>query len=246
MARIERRVRNENQGRNQKNNPLFLSMNQLGLVILFALFLLSCGNNGKTKNDVADNTLNKKTVDSMRIDSAVLFSANSSKFYYTNHLYHRLPAKPEYESRLRQLYKHDHYALIALARYHREEDKQEIIRQLSQIENKVFFSYRDTIRTIMDAVAAWPSATYKQKVRQVCQNILDKKGADSYATSAFGALMAYNDRWSYNLIDKTLSNAKQRDKYYFDFCWSLHVAYENNPLPLFKPLLRKYPLKSGE
>ena len=189
---------------------------------------------------------NISLADSMRIDSAVLFSANSSKFYYTNHLYHRLPAKPEYESRLRQLYKHDHYALIALARYHREEDKQEIIRQLSQIENKVFFSYRDTIRTIMDAVAAWPSATYKQKVRQVCQNILDKKGADSYATSAFGALMAYNDRWSYNLIDKTLSNAKQRDKYYFDFCWSLHVAYENNPLPLFKPLLRKYPLKSGE
>jgi hypothetical protein len=357
MERIGR-VLGKNRGRNQKSFPLFLSIKQLGLAIVFALFLLGCGNNGKTNNDVTDNTLNKKPViraeeafettrtnirgevrpqwkksdslfahastreliqiaskhtdiierlvafrallmknpheavnvaiaeiedttivhlsdgfcgeedvmsnvrismlqyekgkynvsltDSMRIDSAVLFSANSSKFYYSNDLYHRLPAKPEYESRLRLLYKHDHHALIALARYHREKDKQEIIRQLSQIENKDLFSYRDTIRAIMDVVAAWPSATYKQKVRQVCQTILDKKDADSYATSAFGALMAYNDRWSYNLIDKTLSNAKQRDEYYFDFRWSLHEAYENNPLPLFKPLLRKYPLKSGE
>lgn len=357
MERIGR-VLGKNRGRNQKSFPLFLSIKQLGLAIVFALFLLGCGNNGKTNNDVTDNTLNKKPViraeeafettrtnirgevrpqwkksdslfahastreliqiaskhtdiierlvafrallmknpheavnvaiaeiedtsivhlsdgfcgevdvvsnvrismlqygkrkynvslaDSMRIDSAVLFSDNCSKFYYSNDLYHRLPAKAEFESRLRQLYKHDHYALIALARYHREEDKQEIIRQLSQIENKDFFSYRDSIRTIMDAVAAWPSATYKQKVRQVCQNILDKKDADSYATSTFGALMAYNDRWSYNLIDKTLSNAKQRDKYYFDFHWSLLEAYENNPHPLFKPLLRKYPLKSGE
>ena len=357
MARMERAL-GENQRRNPKSFPLFISIKQLVLAIVFAIFLLGCGNNGKTNNDVTDNTLNKKPVikaeeafettrtnirgevrpqwkksdslfahastreliqiasnhkdkiqrlvafrallmknpheaanvaiaeiedttivnlsdgfcgeedvvsnvrismlqygkrkynisltDSMRIDSAVLFSANSSKFYYSNDLYHRLPAKVEFESRLCQLYKHDHHALVALARYHREEDKQEIIRLLSQIENKDLFIYLDTIRTIMDAVAVWPSATYKQKVRQVCQIILDKKDADSYATSAFGALMAYNDRWSYNLIDKTLSNAKQRDEYYFNYRWSLHEAYEDNPHPLFKPLLRKYPLESGE
>lgn len=39
--------------------------------------------------------------DSIRLDSAVLLSANSSKFQYSNHLYHRLRAKPKNENRPR-------------------------------------------------------------------------------------------------------------------------------------------------
>ena len=26
-------------------------------------------------------------------------------------------------------------------------------------------------------------------------------------------------------------------------CWSFHEEYEDNPQPLFKPLIKKYPLK---
>ena len=129
--------------------------------------------------------------DSMRIDSALLFSNITPKFYYMYDLYHRLPAKPEYEKRLEQLYGHDHYALIALAKYHRVDTKQEIIRLLSIL----------------------------------------------------GALMAYNDRWSYNLIDKTLSKAKQKDQNYYDYSWGLYEAYHDNPLPLFKPLYKKYAIE---
>ncbi len=55
MERIGR-VLGKNRGRNQKSFPLFLSIKQLGLAIVFALFLLGCGNNGKTNNDVTDNT----------------------------------------------------------------------------------------------------------------------------------------------------------------------------------------------
>ena len=80
--------------------------------------------------------------DSMRIDSAVLFSNHASKFDYIYHLYHKLPARPEYEERLEQLYKHDLYALIALARYHREDTKQDIIRLLSQMDKKLLFEQR--------------------------------------------------------------------------------------------------------
>ena len=107
--------------------------------------------------------------DSMRIDSALLFSNITPKFYYMYNLYHRLPAKPEYEKRLEQLYGHDLYALIALARYHRENTKQEIIHLLMQTSKKDFWSYRDTIRTALDAVIAWPSASYKQQVRHVAR-----------------------------------------------------------------------------
>ena len=182
--------------------------------------------------------------DSMRIDSAVLFSNHASKFDYIYHLYHKLPARPEYEERLEQLYKHDLYALIALARFHREDTKQEIIRLLTQMDKKDFWNYRDTIRTALDAVIAWPSASYKQQVRHVCQDLLNKPqllyGSGS---SILGALMAYNDRWSYNLIDKTLSKAKQKDQNYFDYSWGLYEAYNDNPLPLFKPLYKKYAIE---
>lgn len=178
--------------------------------------------------------------DSMRIDSALLFSNNTPKFDYMYDLYRKLPARPEYEKQLRQLYEHDHCALIVLARYHREDTKQEIIRLLTQMDKKDFWSYCDTIRTALDAVIAWPSASYKQQVRHVCQDILNKLEIYGSSRNVLGALMAYNDRWSYNLIDKTLSKAKQKDHNYFDYYWGLHEAYEDNPLPLFKPLLKKY------
>lgn len=181
--------------------------------------------------------------DSMRIDSALLFSNNTPKFVYGYHLYRKLPARPEYEKRLRQLYEHDHYALIALARFHREDTKQQIIRLLTQMDKKDFWDYRDTIRTALDAVIAWPSASYKQQVRHVCQDILHRPELYGSERSVLGALMAYNDRWSYDLIDKTLSKAKQKNQNYFDYRWGLHEAYEDNPLPLFKPLLKKYAIE---
>ncbi|WP_028904024.1 hypothetical protein [Prevotella sp. P6B4] len=144
--------------------------------------------------------------DSIRIDSAVLYSVNSSKLNYPHELYRKLPAKPEYENRLRQLYKQDKRALIALAKYHKEQDKQEIIRLLSKIEHDRAFDYRDTVLIVFDA------------------------------------LINFNTRWSYNVIDQALSTSKKKNKDYYSYCWYFHLAYDKNPHPLYKTLLKKYPL----
>ena len=143
--------------------------------------------------------------DSVRIDSAVLYSVNSSKLNYTHELYQKLPAKPEYENRLRQLYKQDKRALIALAKYHKEQDKQEISRLLSEIEHDRVGAYHDTERIV------------------------------------FEALINYNTRWSYNVIDQALSTMKKK-RDCSSACWDFHFAYDQNPHPLFEPLLKKYPL----
>lgn len=180
--------------------------------------------------------------DCARLDSAFLFSDNVLKFYYFYDLCHKLPAKPEYESRLRQLYKYNIEVLIALARYHKEEEKQEILRLLSEMDKKDLHDYRDTISTALDAVVAWPSAAYKRQARHACQKILEEN-VYSCVRNAFGALMAYNDRWSYDFIDKTLSKAKQNEGKYFDYFWYFHEVYEKNPQPLFKPLIKKYPIE---
>ena len=184
--------------------------------------------------------------DSVRLDSAVLFSENGSKFDYSNDLYHRLPARPEYENRLWQLYEHTPYALIPLAKYRKEEVKKEIVRLLrllTEMNNKDLWPYCDTIRSVLDAVVVWPSPSYKQQVRHICQKVLNNKDRLGFTNYAFGALMAYNDQWSYNCIDKALSKSKQREKLYYDDCWSFHEAYEDNPQPLFKPLIKKYPIE---
>ena len=139
--------------------------------------------------------------------------------------------------------KHDNNALSALARYHSEEVKQEIIRLLSERDNKNLRSYSDTIRTVLNAVAAWPSASFKQQVRHICQKILSTEKIGSCTRSAFGALIAYNEQWSYNIIEKALSRAKQSGNNYFNFFLSFHEAYEDNPQPLLKPSIKKYPIE---
>ena len=74
--------------------------------------------------------------DLARIASTVLFSANISKYVYSLKLYQSLPAKPEYEDRLRQIYKQDPWTLVALAKYNKEKDKQHFM--LTTKENHVF------------------------------------------------------------------------------------------------------------
>ena len=176
--------------------------------------------------------------DSIRIDSAVLNSVNSSKLNYTYKLYQKLPAKPEYEDRLRQLYKKDKRALMALAKYHKEQDKQEIIRILSKIEHDRAFNYIDTVLVVFDAIAVWPSASFKVPIQHVCKRLANEGGV----LFPFEALINYNTRWSYNVIDQALSTMKKKNKNYFSYCWDFHFALELNPHPLYKPLLKKYPL----
>ena len=179
--------------------------------------------------------------DLARIASTVLFFANNSKYFYSLELYQSLPAKPEYENRLRQLYKHDHRALVALAKYNREKDKHEIIRLFSQAGNKDFWYYSDTLSTAFYAVAEWPDAAFKPIIQRECKKLFeqDSKGCDG---AAFCTLIAYHSPWSYDIAEKALAKAKENDKDFYLVCRIFHYEYEHNPQPLFKPLIEKYPL----
>lgn len=180
--------------------------------------------------------------DLARIASTVLFSANISKYVYSLKLYQSLPAKPEYENRLRQLYKQDPWALVALAKYNKEKDKQEIIRLFSQAENKGFGYYSDTLSLALYAVAEWPDAMFIPFIQRECKKILEQQDSTCSEGEAFCALIAYHSPWSYDLAEKVLANAKKNEKDYYLVCRIFHYEYEHNPQPLFKPLIEKYPL----
>ena len=181
--------------------------------------------------------------DYARVDSALLYSDNLLKFGYSYRLYHDLPAKPENENRLREIYKQDCWALVALAKFHREKEKQEIIRLLSQAGNKDPWDYRDTLRAALNAVVAWPDDAFIPLVKRECQKILGENDKNGCMRPAFLALFAYHSQWCYDMIEKALIKAKQNDNFYFDVCWNFHDIYEDNPQPLFKPLIKKYPRK---
>lgn len=177
--------------------------------------------------------------DSMRIDSAILFSDNALLYDYPYHLFKRLPAKPEYEARLRQLYKRDIYALVALARFHKDEDKQDVMNLLSQVNNKNTWETNDTICATLLAVAAWPDKSFMPSVQKICENKLFSQESNGCREEAFSALIAYDDQWSYRMIEKALS------KQDYDMSYRFEQAYENNPLPRFKPLYQKYKPKQN-
>ena len=180
--------------------------------------------------------------DSVRVDSAALFSTNFPLYGYSQWLYHNMPAKPEYETRLRQLYKQDPRALVTLAKYHREKERLEIIQLLSNTKNEDDRNYCDTLRAVLNAVANWPDASFIPFVQKVCQKIIIERqytfGCDE---PAFRALIAYHSKWSYDMAEKALAKAK-KDENKFMVCWGFHEAFEHNPQPLFKPLITKYPI----
>ena len=177
-----------------------------------------------------------------RLDSAMLFSANISKYGYSYWLYQYIPAKPEYEERLRQIYKQDPWALVTLAKYKREKDKQKIISLLSPARDEDSMNIRGTLSAALHAVVFWPDIAFKPLVQQGCQRVMN----DRYGIFevAFRALIAYNEQWSYDMVEKALADAKQKKRDDFGYLvLNFHNAYEDNPQPLFKPLIEKYPLE---
>ncbi len=163
-----------------------------------------------------------------------------NQYGYSQWLYHNMPAKPEYETRLRQLYKQDPQALVTLAKYHREKERLEIIQLLSNTKNEDDRNYCDTLRAVLNAVANWPDASFIPFVQNVCQKIImERQYTFGCEESAFRALIAYHSKWSYDMAEKALAKAK-KDGDKFMVCWGFHKAFEHNPQPLFKPLITKY------
>lgn len=186
------------------------------------------------------NTYHVTREDSIRIDSAVLYSNNSALYEYSHDLYERIPSNPKFENRLRQLYTKDIWALVALAKLHKTNDKKEIMHLLSQVKTKnkdELFVYRDTLWVALYAVAEYPDNSFIPQIQMVCKkSFVNGVFQPGRIEPLFRALIAYNAQWSYRMIDKILSEGLERKSHSLEFYW----AYRNNPLPRYKPLVQKY------
>ena len=205
-----------------------------------------CGEEDRVSNIricmLHNNRYHVSEEDLVRLDSAMLYSANISKYGYSYWLYQYLPAKLKYEDRLRQIYKQDPWALVALAKYKREKDKQKIIRLFSLARDKESMNIRGTLSAALHSVVFWPDTAFKPFVQQGCQRIMNDRYGNFEV--AFRVLIAYNEQWSYDMVEKALADAKQKKRDDFGYLvLNFHNAYKDNPRPLFKQLIEKYPLE---
>ena len=172
--------------------------------------------------------------DLVRLDSAMLFSANISKFGYSYWLYQYIPAKTEYEDRLRQIYEQDPWALVTLAKYKREKDKQKIKK--GKVANAK--------QAVTDAENELNKLGVKYDDAKLAVDTARSKVAPLEATANAKQAAAQHADDVFKDAQQALADAKQKKRDDFGYLvLNFHNAYEDNPRPLFKQLIEKYPLE---
>lgn len=149
------------------------------------------------------------------LDSVLLYSYGIKDILYYKELFKKIPAKPEYYNIIRRHYIDygNDYALIALAKYRKEQDRELINKALSGYGQKPLPYGFDSLRDIaLYAVSEWPDDYYIDALKRFSNNYL----FDEYVSFGktlrllFKALMAYDDDWSRQLISKSIDFMKNR------------------------------------
>lgn len=150
------------------------------------------------------------------LDSVLLYSYGIKDILYYKQLFKKIPAKPEYYNVIRRHYVDygNDYALIALAKYRKEQDRKLINDALSGCGQKPVPYGFDSLRDIaLYAVSEWPDDYYIDALKRFCNDYL----FDEYVSFGktlrllFKALIAYDDGWSRMLISKSIDFMKSRD-----------------------------------
>lgn len=147
--------------------------------------------------------------------SVLLHSYGIKDILYYKELFKKIPAKPEYYNIIRKHYIEygNAYALIALAKYRKEQDKKLINDALLGYSQKPVPCGFDNMRDIaLYAIGEWPDDAYIDALKRFSNNYL----FDEYVSFGktlrlvFKALMTYDDDWSRQLIRKSIDFMKGR------------------------------------
>lgn len=168
-------------------------------------------------NNVRINLLTSSCKDKnlAALDSVLLHSYGIKDILYYKELFKKIPAKPEYYNIIRKHYVEygNAYALIALAKYRKEQDKKLINDALLGYSQKPVPCGFDNMRDIaLYAIGEWPDDAYIDALKRFSNNYL----FDEYVSFGktlrlvFKALMAYDDDWSRLLIRKSIDFMKGR------------------------------------
>ena len=165
--------------------------------------------------------------DSLVIDSCVLFASHAKHLDYLRQLLMKLPPHPQYYTRVKALFLHNHHleALVALARYRKPEDVQYVLAALhGKVKDPIDV---DAYRAEYERIYASRLSLWERIEGWVHpQNPLDKEIRRLKDAFNIHAL------WQYYPEEDSYNDAE----------WvkaiALQCVYENPEEPAFKPYLR--------
>lgn len=175
--------------------------------------------------------------DSMYIDSLLLCTPSVPCISYYEKLFKTMPLKDNWYKTVKAKYQQDQnaFALLALARYKRNEDKVLIVSALRN-----YYKVSPATRWIaIDAVQLWPDKTYFKLLADIV-----KIAKEDFVTEGMiEALVAYNDKPSYDVLQSVLeySASKYGDDEFPDYSFIIMSASVKAGTRLYDTLLEKYP-----
>ena len=180
-----------------------------------------------------------------RLDSVLLYSPDAKGILYYKELFLKLPPKIEYYKYVRRHYfeQHNFYALLALARYHKKEDKYQINRLLLNFRNHIDLpcGFEQPFSIALLAIQQWPDDYFISALKRASYHYLFADVMFSNTLKYFlGALMAYNAQWSYDIIKRSIEKMRKKGNTIDTeiLMIRLREAYQENPHPRYKSLFK--------
>lgn len=169
--------------------------------------------------------------DSLRLIDSLLFSENLRHIERRAKLLKTLPIEEKYYWGVKRMYleEHDGNALVALARFHREEDTVYVLENLRKYtlsnDDWIYYWYTTLKETAANyhyqhynltdcallAVAEWPHEQFKALLTKIRDSELYPEIRYDMARLRyfFSALMAYRSPWARDMIEETFEMVKK-------------------------------------
>ena len=210
-----------------------------------------CGTYADMVSNICVNMLVKSlkcmhdTLKLNRLDSVLLYSPDAKGILYYKELFLKLPPKIEYYKYVRRHYleQHNFYALLALAKYHKKEDKYQINRLLLNFRNHIDLAcgFEQPFSIALLAIQQWPDDYFISALKRASYHYLYADVMFSNTLKYFlGALMAYDEDWSYQIIKNSIKNMRKKGNMLDVEILQEKVreAYLVNPHPRYKSLFK--------
>lgn len=148
------------------------------------------------------------------IDSFLIYNEDAKNLTYLKNMFKTLPPMDKYYDVLRNKYIQGClYALIMIAKYKKEQDKELINDCLKNNANSQYNLYgHDTSFDIaLEAVKIWPDKYFKKNIEIICEKKFNNKEYISFGKTTvllIQVLLAYSSEWSEKLLREAIRNCR--------------------------------------
>lgn len=148
------------------------------------------------------------------IDSFLIYNEDAKNLTYLKNMFKTLPPMDKYYDVLRNKYIQGClYALIMIAKYKKEQDKELIndcLKNNVNTQNNLY-KYDSLFDIALEAVKIWPDEYFKKNIEIICEKKFNNKEYISFGKTTvllIQVLLAYSSEWSEKLLREAIRNCR--------------------------------------